>query len=873
MEFWQLLGNLHPRLVQFPLVLLLAGLIFDAMGLFNRASPFAAGRFHFAAKILSAGGTFFLLFAFICGIYAEIWAGRAGIPQEQIEWHELMANISSWGFVVLMAWRLFLDAPMRKSLAAYTVIGLGWYVLLVITGYLGGKLVFEYGAAVTGARANLPLSLHDLNALATRQTPLNLRYSEMMHHIFGWLTLAMSGSLFVHALFPRRADKLKWVAPALLAAGGIFLLFFADLDLYRLFDPRQLRDREVQLHKTLAIILFLVGGIGLRRVYRARHPQDENSAGSAPKPIAFSSAAFTLPSPGIPGEGQGGGFVQHSAFDPHPSPVAGSRRFRSLPPEYQGRGKEETSDRPRPAPDFAGSISTPSKVVAVMALIGGGMLFTHVHTVAPYANVAAGVYISHVVLGLIALGIGGARLLQDGLPRYRRPLAVVFATLMCAESILLISYNEGLPWFIGYGRYSTIGPHAGTIAPYGPIRAELTFDPRTGKLDLYVLDRFGDTPVNISTAAVTALISRGYTETGVTLSAQGGAPASHFSTTAVFLRDAASFSARARLPVGGLMKDGYFDPWVTGLIHPVPPNEVATYQCPMHDGIIAEQPGNCPLCGMPMVPILTSPRTVLHDDDYQMNLDIASPDGAVHPSEQVLLRFTPMHQDKVLRDLALVHEHLLHLIVVSSDLSYFDHVHPVLQPDGSLTLPYTFPHRGSFLLFADITPAGQRGQVFRLPVLVRDPQPTEELLTSMSPIVPSPALCKPLADDPSMTAELVFLPRTPTAGLHAGFFFRLTRGGLPVNDLEPYIGAMGHCVIISEDTQTYLHCHPEQLLAPDAPSRGGPDISFHTIFPRPGRYKIWGQFKRGGHVIVADFVVDVGQSWLPPRLVNFLLND
>ena len=26
-----------------------------------------------------------------------------------------------------------------------------------------------------------------------------------------------------------------------------------------------------------------------------------------------------------------------------------------------------------------------------MALIGGGMLFTHVHTVAPYANVAAGV--------------------------------------------------------------------------------------------------------------------------------------------------------------------------------------------------------------------------------------------------------------------------------------------------------------------------------------------------------------------------------------------------------------------------------------------------------------------------------------------------
>src|ERR1700733_9869235 len=104
MQFWQFLGDLHAKLVQFPLVLLLAGLIFDVTGLGLRS-----GRMHFAAKLLSAGGAFFPLLAFICGIYAEIWARRAGIPQSQIEWHELMANIASWGFVVLMAWRLFLD--------------------------------------------------------------------------------------------------------------------------------------------------------------------------------------------------------------------------------------------------------------------------------------------------------------------------------------------------------------------------------------------------------------------------------------------------------------------------------------------------------------------------------------------------------------------------------------------------------------------------------------------------------------------------------------------------------------------------------------------------------------------------------------------
>ncbi len=66
-----------------------------------------------------------------------------------------MANIASWGFVVLMAWRLFLDETTRKSLTAYVLIGLAWYSLLVITGYFGGRLVFEYGAAVVGARPTM----------------------------------------------------------------------------------------------------------------------------------------------------------------------------------------------------------------------------------------------------------------------------------------------------------------------------------------------------------------------------------------------------------------------------------------------------------------------------------------------------------------------------------------------------------------------------------------------------------------------------------------------------------------------------------------------------------------------------------------------
>jgi hypothetical protein len=85
---------------------------------------------------------------------------------------------------------------------------------------------------------------------------------------------------------------------------------------------------------------------------------------------------------------------------------------------------------------------------------------------------------------------------------------------------------------------------------------------------------------------------------------------------------------------------------------------------------------------------------------------------------------------------------------------------------------------------------------------------------------------------------------------------------------------MGHCVIISEDTQWYLHSHPQQFtMTMPADARGGPEVAFHTIFPKPGRYKVWGQFQRDGKIIVADFVVNVEKPLLPRWFVNALLFD
>jgi uncharacterized membrane protein len=800
MHFWQFLGDLHPKLVQFPLVLLLAGLSFDACGLLAR-SP----RCHFAGRVLSTAGVCFLLLAFVCGIYAEIWAGRAGIPQEQIEWHELFANVASWSFVLLTAWRILLKEDNRRALAVYTAVGFCAYGLLVAAGTFGGRLVFEYGAAVVGGRANDVLTLHDLNVLATRQTDANLRYSELMHHVAGWLTLALTGSIAARTLLPSRANKLIWVGPLILLAGGVGLFFFADLDLYRLTDLRQLRDREVQLHKVLAAVLATLGALGL---YRLRHRVVE-------------------------------------------------------PPAAEQKPKRQ--------------LVRPSQVVAVMALIGGAMLFTHVHTVAPFANVAAGVYIAHVVMGLVALGVGVARFAEDAAPRWRRSFALLFVGLMFVESGLLITYNEGLPWYIGYGRYQRWGTFAdgsrnarAPIAPYGPIRAQLDFDPRSQGLVVSIKDRFTERPVPIPAKQINLRISRGYAETGVLLDAD--ASGARFSGRAPFLRNALAFSARAALPVGGKTTMGYFDPWVTPAVRPVPPNRVARFQCPMHDGIVSEAPGVCALCGMPLVARRRVPSPALHDPGYDLRLD-AGGAAAVLARTPVQLRFTPFFDGNRLGDLMIVHQHPLHLIVVSADFDFYDHVHPAPQPDGSLALSYTFPAPGPYLLYAEVTPAGRRAQLFRLPVTVGAPAGDPDPPARARQLVPSPSLSKPVDSDPSMTAELMFQPRTPVAGLETHFLVRFSREGAPVNDLEPYLGAMAHGVFISEDSNVYLHCHPEQLTSPGADARGGPDIPFATFFPRPGRYKLWVQFQRQGRLGVVSYVVDVGSTVLPAAVVRFLLDD
>lgn len=188
------------------------------------------------------------------------------------------------------------------------------------------------------------------------------------------------------------------------------------------------------------------------------------------------------------------------------------------------------------------------------------------------------------------------------------------------------------------------------------------------------------------------------------------------------------------------------------------------------------------------------------------------------------------------------HEKLLHLIVVSKDLSYFNHIHPEYKGNGEFVITNKFPSGGEYKLIADYVPAGgsKTTQTEWIKIDGTSAQPV--------PLTPDKQHSK-IVDGVEVTLE----NDHPEAGKDFELNFKLADAETkePLTDLEQYLGAVGHVVILSEDTEDYLHVHPVEEKAK------GPEAKFVTNFPSKGTYKIWGQFQRDGKVFTVPFVVQV----------------
>jgi Cu+-exporting ATPase len=95
------------------------------------------------------------------------------------------------------------------------------------------------------------------------------------------------------------------------------------------------------------------------------------------------------------------------------------------------------------------------------------------------------------------------------------------------------------------------------------------------------------------------------------------------------------------------------------------------------------------------------------------------------------------------------------------------------------------------------------------------------------------------------------------------FAFTDASTGRPIDDLQPYLAAAGHVVIMRADAGTFTHEHAETRDEQGRPefavpgSSFGPDLAVHTDLDGPGLYRIWGQFRLAdGGLITVPFTVD-----------------
>jgi hypothetical protein len=87
--------------------------------------------------------------------------------------------------------------------------------------------------------------------------------------------------------------------------------------------------------------------------------------------------------------------------------------------------------------------------------------------------------------------------------------------------------------------------------------------------------------------------------------------------------------------------------------------------------------------------------------------------------------------------------------------------------------------------------------------------------------------------------------------------------------LEPYLGAMGHSVIIKAGTLEYIHAHASSMsmegmeaMSPEEHMHHQPEpnaIEFEATFPAKGIYKIFTQFQHNKKVFTTDYIVEVKQ--------------
>jgi hypothetical protein len=201
----------------------------------------------------------------------------------------------------------------------------------------------------------------------------------------------------------------------------------------------------------------------------------------------------------------------------------------------------------------------------------------------------------------------------------------------------------------------------------------------------------------------------------------------------------------------------------------------------------------------------------------------------------------------------------VHLIMVRRDLSTLIHLHPPIQPDGTISDTVTFPRPGPYRVVIDAYPK------------TSGLQPNFQLFTTLrvaGTYTPQP----PPSFTPADTVDGYRITLHGTPNLHAiqAAFLTITvtdPNGKPAS-FTPWFGALAHAIFFREGSLSYFHTH---VCAPGAAGctsiLGGAKVTGSSstpgklnvgvLVPVAGTWRLFLQCRVNGHVLTAPFTLVV----------------
>ncbi|WP_371588990.1 hypothetical protein [Streptomyces virginiae] len=232
--------------------------------------------------------------------------------------------------------------------------------------------------------------------------------------------------------------------------------------------------------------------------------------------------------------------------------------------------------------------------------------------------------------------------------------------------------------------------------------------------------------------------------------------------------------------------------------------------------------------------------------DSQDGYRLTSPETTLASGNPAAYRFTISGSDgKPVTAFALEQTQRMHFYAIRSDLTGFQHIHPVMAPDGTWTADLAALTPGTWRMFTSFTPDSGGGK-------------GKDLVLSRTVTVPGSVAETPLPA-PATTAEAdgytITVKGQPMSGMAHPLTVSVSKDGKPVTDLQPYLDTYAHLTAFHEGDQAFAHLHPTTQVTGD---NGGPDLAFHAELPTAGNWRLFLQFQTGGKLHTAALTLNVG---------------